>query len=144
MSLEDKWREISERRNDIEPKIRKIIRTVLTANYGEAIAKNKILDIYGEKRKSEYYIILNFIDSSKEEHPIGMNNQYLLSNEHTFGLPTAVKGRWINDRLDINYNRLSRIEDYKFGIIFKDDKSIELTVTEASKGINQTIIGKTF
>ncbi len=54
LSLEDKWREISERRNDIEPKIRKIIRTVLTANYGEAIAKNKILDIYGEKRKSEY------------------------------------------------------------------------------------------
>lgn len=114
--------------------------------------KNFLLDNNGmgllsmrfEKRKSEYYIILNFIDSSKEEHPIGMNNQYLLSNEHTFGLPTAVKGRWINDRLDINYNRLSRIEDYKFGIIFKDDKSIELTVTEASKGINQTIIGKTF
>jgi hypothetical protein len=54
LSLEDKWKEISERRNDIEPKIRKIVRTVMTANYGEAAAKSKILDIYGEKRKSEY------------------------------------------------------------------------------------------
>jgi len=54
LSLEDKWKEISERRNNVEPKIRKIIRAVMTANYGEAIAKTRILDIYGEKRKSEY------------------------------------------------------------------------------------------
>lgn len=54
LSLEEKWKEISERRNDIEPKIRKIIRTILMANYGEAAAKNKILDIFGEKRKSDY------------------------------------------------------------------------------------------
>jgi CubicO group peptidase (beta-lactamase class C family) len=103
-----------------------------------------LLSMRLEKRKSKYSILLNFIDSSKEEHPIGMNNQYLISNEHAFGLPTAVRGRWINDILYIDYNRLSRIEKYKFTIIFEDDKSMQLTVTEASKGINQTITGKSF
>jgi CubicO group peptidase (beta-lactamase class C family) len=95
-----------------------------------------------EKRRPDYYIILNFIDNSKEEHPIGMNNQYLISNEKTFGLPTAVKGRWINNTLYIDYNRLCRIEHYKFSINFKEDKLMQLTVTEASKGINQTITGR--
>lgn len=95
-----------------------------------------------EKRKSDYYIILSFIDSSKEIHPIGMNNQYKISKEHTFGLPMAVKGRWINKTLYIDYNRLCRIENYKFAITFKTDNSIELKLTEASKGINQTITGK--
>lgn len=95
-----------------------------------------------EKRKTDYYIVLSFIDSSKEEHPIGMNNQYKISNEHTFGLPMAVKGKWMNDTLYVDYNRLCRIEDYKFAIIFKTDNSLELKLTEASKGINQTITGK--
>jgi CubicO group peptidase (beta-lactamase class C family) len=95
-----------------------------------------------EKRKTGYYIILNVTDSSKEEHPIGMNNQYKISNEHTFGLPMAVKGKWISDTLYIDYNRLCRIENYKFTITFKESNSIELNLTEASKGINQTILGK--
>jgi len=95
-----------------------------------------------EKRKTGYYILLNVTDSSKEEHPIGMNNQYKISNEHTFGLPMAVKGKWISDTLYIDYNRLCRIENYKFTITFKESNSIELKLTEASKGINQTIIGK--
>jgi len=38
-------------------------------------------------------MILNFTDGSKEEHLIGMNNQYEISNEHTFGLPMAVKSK---------------------------------------------------
>ena len=96
-----------------------------------------------EKRKSDYYIVLGFIDSSKEEHPIGMNNHFKISNEHTFGLPMVVKGRWINETLHIDYNRLCRIENYKFTITFKGDNLMELKLTEASKGINQTITGKT-
>jgi len=95
-----------------------------------------------EKRKTGYYIILNLIDISKEEHLIGMNNQYKISGERTFGLPTATKGRWINDTLYIDYNRVCRIEDYKFAITFKENNLIELKLTEASKGINQTITGK--
>jgi hypothetical protein len=54
----------------------------------------------------------------------------------------AVKGRWINDTLYIDYNRLCRIEDYKFVIAFKDNILIKLKLTEASKGINETVTGK--
>lgn len=102
-------------------------------------------NMHFEKRQSDYYVVLTFIDSSKEEHPIGMNNQYKMSYQNTFGLPMAVKGRWLNDTiLVINYNILCRIENYKFKINFEDNNSIKLTVTEASKGINETMIGKTF
>jgi hypothetical protein len=95
-----------------------------------------------EKRTKDEYLILNFTDGSKEEHPIGMNNRYKISSEHTFGLPVAVKGRWITDStLEINYNRLCRIENYKLRITFKGD-SIELMITEPTKGINETLIGK--
>jgi hypothetical protein len=104
-----------------------------------------LLTIQFERRKSDYYVVLGLIDNSKEEHPIGMNNQYKISNEHTFGLPMAVKGRMINDTtLEINYNRLCRIENFKLRINFKGDNSIKLLVTEASKSINETIMGKTF
>ena len=95
-----------------------------------------------EQRDKDDYIILDFTDGPKEEHPIGTNGQYKISNEATFGLPMAVKGRWINDTtLQINYNRLCRIEDFKFKIIFNGN-SIELTVTESTKKINETLIGK--
>jgi len=54
----------------------------------------------------------------------------------------AVKGRWMNDTtLEINYNRLSRIENYRFRIVFKGN-SIELTITESTKKINETLIGE--
>jgi CubicO group peptidase (beta-lactamase class C family) len=110
------------------------------------LANNKmgLRSIGFEKSKSGYIIGLSFIDSSKEQHPVGMNNQYLLSKEHSFGLPTAVKGRWINNTLNIDYNRLCRIENYKFSISFLGDSLIQLAVTEDSKGISETIAGKTF
>jgi hypothetical protein len=87
-------------------------------------------------------MVLDFFDAPKEEHPIGLNDQYKISNEQTFGLPMAVKGRWITDTtLEINYNRLCRIEDYKLRIVFKGN-SIELTITESTKKINETLIGE--
>jgi hypothetical protein len=95
-----------------------------------------------EQRNKDDYIILNFTDGSKEKHQIGMNNQYKISNEQTFGLPMAVKGRWMTETtLEIDYNRLCRIEDYKFRISFKGN-SIELIITEPTKDINETLIGK--
>jgi CubicO group peptidase (beta-lactamase class C family) len=97
-----------------------------------------------EQRNKDDYIILNFTDGSKEKHQIGMNNQYKISNEQTFGLPMAVKGRWMTETtLEIDYNRLCRIEDYKFRITFKGN-SIELIITEPTKDINETLIGKSF
>jgi CubicO group peptidase (beta-lactamase class C family) len=98
--------------------------------------------IHFRKESTGYYMALHFADGTKDEHPIGMNNQYKISNEGTWGLPMAVKGKWINDTLHIDYNRLCRIENYKFAISFKETNSIELKVTEASKRINQTIKGK--
>jgi len=95
-----------------------------------------------EKRQTGYYILLDYVDGSKDEHPIGMDGQYRISNEHTFGLPMAVKGRWANDTLKIDYNRLCRIEDFRLSIVFKKGNSIELKMVEASFGIDQAITGK--
>ena len=118
--------------------------SLIELNKNFQLGKNSlgIKSIRFEQRNKEDYIIVNATDGSKEEHPIGMNNQYRISNEHSFGLPMAVKGRWLTDTtLEINYNRLCRIEDYKFRISFKVN-SIELTVTEPTKKINETLIGK--
>jgi hypothetical protein len=46
--------EISERRNKFEPNLRDIIRKGLRQAYTEAEAMKKVLDIYGEPRKSKY------------------------------------------------------------------------------------------
>ncbi len=97
-----------------------------------------------EKGNSNYYVLLKLNDGTNEKHLMGTNNQYKISNEFTFGLPVAVKGKWTNDTLFIEYNRLGRIEKFKFTISFKEDNSIGLSLTEASKGINQNIIGRCF
>jgi CubicO group peptidase (beta-lactamase class C family) len=95
-----------------------------------------------EKRGEDGFMILHFTDGAKEEHPIEMDNQYRMSAEHTFGLPMAVKSRWLNDTtLEINYNRLCRIENYRFVVSFKGN-SIEVKITEPTKKINETLIGK--
>jgi CubicO group peptidase (beta-lactamase class C family) len=95
-----------------------------------------------EQRNKNDYLIVIFTDGSKEQHAIGMNNQYQISYEHTFGLPMAVKSRWISDTtLEINYNRLCRIENYELRITFQGN-SIELTITEPTKKINESLIGR--
>jgi CubicO group peptidase (beta-lactamase class C family) len=95
-----------------------------------------------EKKITGYHMIVSFADSSVEDHPIGMNNQYKISKEHTFGLPMAIKGKWINDTLFVDYNRLCRIEDFKFAIVFKENDTMEIRLTEASKNIKQVIRAK--
>lgn len=54
LTYHEKLKEISERRNEIEPKLRQIIRTTLISNFGENEAKRKVLDVFGEPRKSKY------------------------------------------------------------------------------------------
>lgn len=95
-----------------------------------------------EKRNTDYYIQVDYIDGSKDEHAIGMNNQYRISREPAFGLPMAVKGRWANDTLQIDYNRLGRIEDYRLSVVFKSKKLMEIKLTEPSFRIDQTVTGK--
>lgn len=51
---EERLKEISERRNQIEPRLRQIIRTQLLAHYGMATAKENVLNIMGGYRKVRY------------------------------------------------------------------------------------------
>ena len=53
-SPKERFKEISERRNSIEPKLRKIVRNQLLAHFGKADASNTYLAILGEPRKSKY------------------------------------------------------------------------------------------
>ena len=55
LTLADKLKEISERRNELEPRLRTVVRTLLYAKYGENEAKKIVLDIFGEKRKTQNY-----------------------------------------------------------------------------------------
>jgi len=54
LSQSEMLQEISNRRNEVEPKIRKIIRTQLMANYGVDEAKKIILKIMGKSRKKNH------------------------------------------------------------------------------------------
>lgn len=56
-TLTEKWKEISERRNRAEIKLREIVRTQLKAFKGEVEAKQIVLDILGGKRKLELAIL---------------------------------------------------------------------------------------
>jgi hypothetical protein len=53
MTPEEMIKEVSERRNTLEPKLRLIIRNQLRAIQGKALAKESILNIFGGIRKSE-------------------------------------------------------------------------------------------
>lgn len=66
---EEKWAEISERRNRVEPKLREKVRLLLNGFLGEAIAKSKIIDalIHMNKMKNEYnnFSYSDFFDQKK-------------------------------------------------------------------------------
>lgn len=53
-STEERWSEISERRNALETKLRVIVRQILYATCGEAEARKLVLDTYGGRRKELY------------------------------------------------------------------------------------------
>jgi len=54
MTNEERWQEISERRNSLEQKLRKITKIQLQIFLGKTEAKANILDILGGKRKAKY------------------------------------------------------------------------------------------
>lgn len=51
---QERFKEISERRNTLEPKLRKIVKNQLQVQFGKSEATNKYLSILGEPRKSQY------------------------------------------------------------------------------------------
>ena len=52
-NTEERWKEISERRNKVEPKLRNLIRMQLQSHFGKQAAFNKVLEVYGDPRKSK-------------------------------------------------------------------------------------------
>lgn len=68
LSNQEKQAEISNRRNSLEPKLRKICRTQLRASFGETDAKRKIIvELYGTKEINKYDSseYSDFFDSNK-------------------------------------------------------------------------------
>lgn len=86
-----------------------------------------------ERRNKDSFIIISFINGSIEEYPIGMNNEYLVTNGRLFGLPIALKGLWDNDKLVIYYNELCGINLLKLSFTFSDT-SIELNISDLTDG----------
>lgn len=69
LTNEEIWREISDRRNIVEPKIRQIVKTQLNAILGKSEATTHVLNIYGDPRKSKYtgYQYSDLFDAAKVE-----------------------------------------------------------------------------
>ena len=68
LSEDEKQKEISERRNKLEPKLRKMIKRGLQLKFGEEIAKNKvIIELYGAREKGKYMHVdySEFFDPNK-------------------------------------------------------------------------------
>ena len=53
LSIEDKWAEISARRNSAETKLRKLVKMLLLASLGEGSGKAEILRIFGAPRNTK-------------------------------------------------------------------------------------------
>jgi hypothetical protein len=54
LTMEEKWKEISKRRNALEPKLRVIVRNLLKITYGENQAKTKVLESMEPGKKNKY------------------------------------------------------------------------------------------
>lgn len=52
-SPEERWKEISERRNKLESNLRQVVRMQLQSHFGKSDAFQKVIDIFGDPRKSK-------------------------------------------------------------------------------------------
>ncbi|GAA0527871.1 serine hydrolase domain-containing protein [Chitinophaga japonensis] len=74
-----------------------------------------------EKGSKDYYLILDIEDGGKQKLAIGMGNRYVISHEHLFGLPVALRSFWKKEKLLVEYNSLSSINLYRFTFVFDND-----------------------
>lgn len=74
-----------------------------------------------EKGSADYYLILDLEDGGKQKLAMGMNNRYVISHEHLFGLPVALRSYWDRDTLHVEYNSMASINLYKFTFVFNND-----------------------
>jgi CubicO group peptidase (beta-lactamase class C family) len=94
-----------------------------------------------ESRNSDFFLILTFNDGSVEEHPFGMNNEYIVSYGKLFGLPVALKGLLEDDKLIIYYNELCRINLLRLSFTFLKT-SVDLEINDLTDGWTVTLKGK--
>jgi CubicO group peptidase (beta-lactamase class C family) len=84
-----------------------------------------------EKGSKDYYLILDLEDGGKQKLAMGMGNRYVISREHLFGLPVALRSYWQKEKLLVEYNSLCSINLYKFTFIFDNDsvdfKAMDIT-----------------
>ncbi|GJM78705.1 hypothetical protein HMSSN139_12010 [Paenibacillus sp. HMSSN-139] len=59
MSIDEKYSELSERRNKLEPKLRAIVLDKLISRYGKSKAKEYILEIMGNKTKNKIWSLVS-------------------------------------------------------------------------------------
>jgi hypothetical protein len=100
----------------------------------------KLKTIRLELRNKDYYILFDFTDGSKEEHPVGMDNQYKISEGRISGLPVALKGIWENNKLIIWYNELCRINLYMYTFTF-NDRYVDLQIQDQTNERNVLLKG---
>lgn len=74
-----------------------------------------------EKGTRDHYLTLYLEDGGKQKLAMGMNNRYVISREHLFGLPVALRSSWNNGKLSVEYNGLASINLYKFTFVFNSD-----------------------
>ncbi|WP_198175042.1 serine hydrolase domain-containing protein [Spirosoma arboris] len=74
-----------------------------------------------EKGRTDYYLILELDDGGKQKLAMGMGNRYVLSHEHLFGLPVALRSSWEKGKLLVDYNSLSGIDLYRFTFVFNKE-----------------------
>ena len=93
----------------------------------------KVKSVRFELRSKDLFLILTFNEGLKEEHPIGMNNEYLVSKGRLFDLPVALKSSWENDKFIILYNELCGINLLKLSFTFSDS-TVDLIVNDHTDG----------
>lgn len=88
-----------------------------------------------EKGSKDYYLILDMEDGGKQKLAMGMGNRYVISREHLFGLPVALRSSWKKDNLLVEYNSLSSINLYRFTFVFNND-SVDLKAEDITNKRN--------
>lgn len=123
----ERLKEISERRNYIEPKLRKIIRNQLLAQFGRSEATNKYLSILGDPRKSKYisYSYNDLFDTSLCEIYFEDIRKTLIKFYEIF------KNIFGTNKDDVDY-KLSMINKYRSDAHAKDITKDEMEVFRLS------------
>jgi CubicO group peptidase (beta-lactamase class C family) len=94
-----------------------------------------------EQRNKDSFIAISYTDGSRDEHPFGMDNEYIVTNGRKFNLPVALKGKWENNNLVLYYNELCGINLLKLSFTFSDS-SVDLIIQDQTDGWIKSLKGR--